>query len=184
LLGIYFYLSLDMEIFKAIQGYEGLYEISNLGVVKSLPKERVFGNRTFLTKEKTLKQRIHDGYYRVNLCGVGKMKTFNVHLLVIRAFVPKEEDKNFANHKDFNKLNNHFENLEWVTTSENNSHRHINKGKKTSKYVGVCKSKNSFASRLCLNGKQVNIGSFNNEEDAYKAVVNFTTTNNIVNKYI
>lgn len=175
-----------MEIFKDIQGYEDFYQVSNLGRVKSLPRIRIIGNRSYLTKERFLRQRIHDGYYRVNLCLNGRMKTINVHLLVINGFVEKQQNKIFANHKDFDKLNNNSLNLEWTSIRENNTHRHLHEGKKTSKYPYVSKKsgRDTYTSRIVIDGKQVSLGNFKNEDNAYQAVLEYQTKNKIQNKYI
>jgi hypothetical protein len=174
--------------FKGIQGYEELYEVSECGKVKSLPRYRTWGNVRYLTQERFLKQRLHNGYLRVNLCGnvVGKMWTIEVHLLVINAFQEKIEGKNFANHKDLDKTNNHNSNLEWTTNPENLVHAIMLKGNKKSKYPNVTRScsKGSYMARMKLNKKQHHLGSYPTEEEAYQAVLNFMAKNNIINKYI
>ena len=102
-----------MEIWKDIAGYEGLYQVSNLGRVKSL------GNNKN-SKEKILKPFFNrDGYLLVNLCKEGKSKQYRVHRLVAQAFILNPEDKPEVNHKDEDKTNNKVENLEWVTSKEN-----------------------------------------------------------------
>ena len=106
------------EIWLPIKGYEGLYEISNLGRVKSLPKVR----GRAVTGEKILKSHVVNGYEMVMLCR--NYKTFNasVHRLVARAFIPNPKNKPHINHIDGNKANNSIENLEWCTPSENMIH--------------------------------------------------------------
>ena len=99
-----------METWKPIAGYEGLYEVSNLGRVKSLK----YG------KEKILKPgRTHKGYLHVNLCKDGKAKHSNVHRLVAEAFIPNPNNLQTINHKDENKLNNAADNLEWMSLKDN-----------------------------------------------------------------
>lgn len=107
------------EVFKPIKGYEGLYEISNLGRVKSLPK--IIGKRT--KHETILKSRIStQGYEMVTLCKESKSFNASVHRLVAEAFIPNPNNKATVNHVDGNKLNNDISNLEWSTQSENNFH--------------------------------------------------------------
>lgn len=108
------------EIWKDIQGYEGLYQVSNLGRVKSLARLDTRGQRV---SEKILKLGKHRaGYFRVNLYKNGKMKQYLVHRLVALAFIPNPENKEQVNHIDGNKQNNVIENLEWCTHSENIQH--------------------------------------------------------------
>lgn len=101
------------EIWKPIKDYEGLYEVSDLGRVKSLYHDR----------EKILAKRVDTaGYVTVILYKGKNKKSFIVHRLVAEAFIPNPENKPFINHKDENKTNNIYSNLEWVTQSENISY--------------------------------------------------------------
>lgn len=104
------------EIWKDIPNYEGLYQVSNLGRIKSLPTKR----RRW---EKMLKQKLtKDGYCETTLFKNGKYKYIRTHRIVAMAFLKKDKIRNEVNHKDGNKLNNNLENLEWVTSSENQKH--------------------------------------------------------------
>lgn len=108
-----------MNLFKPIRNYEGLYEISNTGIVKSMPK--VIGRR--MKEETFLKSRISTyGYLMVTLCKNGKSFNASVHRLIAEAFIPNPDNLPCVNHKDGNKLNNAVENLEWCTYKENNIH--------------------------------------------------------------
>lgn len=106
-----------MEVWKDIEGYEGLYQVSSLGRVKSLdritPKNRYFKGKILVNK--------HDsqGYQLVCLCVDGKQSYAYIHRLVAKAFIPNPENKETVNHKDENKANNCVENLEWMTMREN-----------------------------------------------------------------
>lgn len=109
-----------LEMWKPIEGYEGLYEVSNLGRVKSLKRLH--------TKERILSYFLNrQGYQRVNLWKENQSKKYSVHRLVAKAFVDNPENKNVVNHIDENKQNNCSCNLEWVTGLENHNCGTINK---------------------------------------------------------
>ena len=109
------------EIFKDIKGYEGSYQISNLGNVKSLAKSDGNGNRDrILNFDKDTRKNTQ--YSRVTLSKNGKTKRFQVHRLVAETFIPNPENKPFVNHIDNNGLNNMVTNLEWCTQTENMAH--------------------------------------------------------------
>lgn len=112
------------EVWKDIEGYEGLYQVSTCGNIKSLAKPRKNGNgRSYIQKEKLLKQTFTStGYKKVELYKDGKRKGFKVHRLVAIAFIPNPDNKPEVNHIDGNKINNNIDNLEWVTSSENSIH--------------------------------------------------------------
>lgn len=103
------------EIWKDIPGYEGKYQVSNKGRVKSLNF-----NRT--GKEAILKAKNHVGYPRVILWKGGKRHEICVHRLVAEAFLPNPDNKQFVNHIDGDRRNNNVENLEWCTPQENAIH--------------------------------------------------------------
>ena len=112
------------EIWKNIEGYEGLYQVSNLGRIKSL--ERIINNpwkgllRTRLVKEKIRKLPLcNNGYPTVRLSN-GKGKTFKVHGIVGKTFLGKSNLE--INHIDCDKTNNSINNLEYVTRGENIKH--------------------------------------------------------------
>lgn len=113
------------ETWKDIKGYEGLYQVSNMGRVKSLERTITRKNgRKFSVKERILKLRSDGrGYLQVVLCnGSGKIKNFKVHRLVCEAFHENPNNKPCVNHIDENKTNNAVSNLEWCTVAENNNH--------------------------------------------------------------
>ena len=117
-----------MEIFKPIKGYEGLYEVSNLGRVKSLPKYHRNRFSGYTEKEKILKSRIDSyGYQMVMLCKDKKQKNYLVHRLVTNAFLENPYNYDSINHKDENKLNNCVENLEFCNRKYNNNYGTRNK---------------------------------------------------------
>lgn len=111
-----------MEMWKDIKGYEGLYQVSNLGRVKSLPKRKGKG-KGYLTKEIILKPKIDKyGYEAVCLRRDNANHHATVHRLVATMFCENPMLKETVNHIDGNKLNNNFNNLEWCTSRENTRH--------------------------------------------------------------
>lgn len=121
---------MEEEIFKSIIGYEGLYEISNFARIKSLPKEWTCGRNgsqlkskgeTFLAINESRKD-----YNFVSLSDGKKLKYISVHRLVAKHFVENIDNKPDVNHKDGNKRNNRYDNLEWCTKHENQIHAYKN----------------------------------------------------------
>jgi hypothetical protein len=112
------------EIWKDIKGYEGLYQVSNLGRVKSLARRvNSMSDKGRFVRERILKQVVTEaGYARVCLCKENIEKTVSVHRLVAIMFLKNPENKPEVNHKDGVKLNNYIDNLEWCTNSENGKH--------------------------------------------------------------
>ena len=101
-----------MEIWKDIKGYEGLYQISNLGNVKSL-KNKIY-----------LKPSIHKkGYLHCGLSKKGEKKQCFIHRLVAETFIDNPYKLPCVNHKDCNPKNNKIENLEWCTYKDNNNYK-------------------------------------------------------------
>ena len=108
------------EIWKDIKGYEGLYQVSNLGKIKSLSRKIFNGKNYYISKEKILKPaKDKDGYVQVLLYKNNRHKTYKVHRLVAMAFIPNPNNLPQINHKDENKQNNRAENLEWCTNKYN-----------------------------------------------------------------
>lgn len=117
------------EIWKDIEGYEGLYEVSNFGNVRSKDHETtvIAKHRTYKLPKKgrvlTPTTRRH-GYLAVQLYGRGGhetrgMRTYSIHRLVAQAFIPNPNGYTEVNHKDECKTNNHVENLEWISHVDN-----------------------------------------------------------------
>jgi hypothetical protein len=104
-----------MEIWKDIKGFEGRYQVSNTGKVKSL---RFLGH----DGERLMKLSPHHSGYLIVQLGKHPAKTYHVHFLVASAFLPSVDGKPIVNHIDGNKHNNHVDNLEWVTYKENTEH--------------------------------------------------------------
>lgn len=111
-----------MERFVPIKEFEDLYEISNMGNVKCLPRKKGFG-KGWYTKPKIRKYYLTNaGYAMVQLIKDKTKHRRTLHRLVAFHFIPNPKNKPQVNHKDKNKLNNKVENLEWATRSENMLH--------------------------------------------------------------
>lgn len=123
------------EQWKSVKNYEGLYEVSTLGRVRSIGKSFLMNNHGTMCmvkiQPKILEQRYHTaGYLLVNINKHKNQKTVRVHRLVAETFLPNPENKPFVNHKNGKKDDNRLDNLEWTTPSENNKHAYIS---------GLCK---------------------------------------------
>lgn len=155
-----------MEIWKKIKGNED-YEISNYGRVKYLGSIK-------LTKKRK------DNYCYVYL--KNSQKIHLIHRLVAQEFLPNFDSKKMVNHLDFNKMNNHINNLEMVSNRENQCH--LIKCKNT--YIGISfkKKYNKWSAQIMINSKIKYIGTFLTKEQAYNARINFEKENGIVNKYL
>lgn len=122
------------EIWKDIEGYEGLYQISNYGRVKSLERYQKNHSKLQKVEEKILSQANNGkGYVFVHLWKDGKQNRFYIHRLVAQTFIGYIPEGYTVNHLDFNTFNNCADNLEIVTYSENNNYsskagRYANKG--------------------------------------------------------
>lgn len=151
------------EIWKAIPGYEGHYEVSSLGRVKSLKKGI----------NRIMQQSLNaDGYPHVSLHRDFKRRTLTVHRLVIMSFMEYDNGLQ-CDHINRNKKDNRLINLRQVTNRQNAYNRSV---KKTSKYIGVCLEKRKSLTRwkasILIDGKIVRLGSFESEKIASNAYQN------------
>jgi len=171
----------EIEIWKPIEDYEGIYEVSNFSNVKSLGNGKT-------RKEKILKQgkvgEKRKQYFGVNLWKDGKRKSVRVHILSATAFIPNPLNLPQVNHLDNNPLNNHVSNLKWVTNRENAIHGHTF-FKRSSKFTGVCfdKRDGKYEARIMINGKSHYLGRFCCEieaaesyQQAFKLITNNLNT--------
>ncbi|WEG13979.1 NUMOD4 domain-containing protein [Pullulanibacillus sp. KACC 23026] len=114
------------EIWKDVVGYEGLYEVSNKGQVRTKLGKTTYSKRhgKRVWKQRVMKQKVSkaDGSHRVCLYKNKKATTYLVHRLVAESFIEKIEGKEYINHIDGNRHNNYAENLEWCNHKENNNH--------------------------------------------------------------
>lgn len=154
------------EQWKDVPNYEGIYQVSDLGRVKSLNYRRS-------KKSKILKQGFSTHKYLLAGFYNGKLKTFKIHQLVAIAFLNHKPcgHKLVVNHKDFNRSNNYVKNLEIITNRENSNLKHI---PSTSQYVGVCWDKKikRWRSSIVINNKYKYLGVFISEIDAHNTYQN------------
>lgn len=160
------------EIFKDIPNYEGLYQASNLGNIKSLPRIKTYSNgNSHITKEIIMKlSNDGKGYLTTGLNKNSIAKSFRVHQLIAITFLNHNPSsrKLVVDHINNIRDDNRLENIQ-VITQRKNASKDKNKG--TSKYVGVhwCKRNRKWVSIIRLNGIKNYLGSYKIEYDAYLA---------------
>lgn len=121
---------MENEIWKDVQGYEGLYQVSNLGRIKSLKRKVYAGrNRTRWQYEKIMSnyRTNGNGYKIVGLNKEGKSKNKYIHRLVAETFLKNPNNYKYINHKDENKANNCVSNLEFCTAQYNSTYNNLHK---------------------------------------------------------
>ena len=145
-----------------ITGYEGRYQVSNFGNVKSLFYHR--GSEERLLKPRYPQKGKHQRYGYVVLSKDNKVQHFYIHRLVAKYFVNNPECKPYVNHKDGNKHNNRFDNLEWVTPLENNLHAYHILGKHPMRGYRFDKNKKSkkVAQYYAENGYEYHVATYAN----------------------
>jgi hypothetical protein len=164
----------NLEIWKDIPDFEGYYQVSNFGNVKSLERYVKGKVENRLQKENILSKRLvgnlGNQYYAVTLCNNKDRKQIKVSVLVAMAFLnhtPNGYVGFTVDHIDNNPLNNNVDNLQVITKRENSSKDR----KGISKYTGVTfnKKSNKWRSQIWINGKNKTLGSFNDELEAHRA---------------
>lgn len=174
-----------VEIWKDIEGFTG-YQVSNLGIVRSLDRTKTVinhkGTWEHEFKGTVMKQQTDKyGYSRVMLHADSQQKNCKIHRLVAMAFLPNPENKGTVNHKDGDKLNNTVDNLEWNTQAEQNIHAYkaglrlihckpvlqidIGTGKVMQEYPSIREAERQMKVSQgsitdCLNGKQKSCRGF------------------------
>jgi hypothetical protein len=162
---------LENEIWVKTHEYDYDYYLSNMGRIK--------------LGDKIVKQYLDKDFYC--LCHLkinGKIKLFRVHRIIARCFIENKDNKAQINHINSNPKDNRIQNLEWVSHSENNIHKFLNKNK-SSMYVGVTyvSRDKKWLSQIQINKKKIHVGYFDNELDAYNAYLEYKKQNSIINKY-
>ena len=165
-----------IEQWKPIKDYEGLYEISNFGRVKSLAKEWVCGNHNSVRQKGiTILKHGTDGkrgYLKVVLAKNKTTMPCSIHILVWDHFGdrPRNGRKLQVDHKDSNNINNNIANLQLLTNRENTSKYHKTQ-KETSEYIGVHwnRGRNKWIAKIVIDEKSVHLGYFINEFNAHLA---------------
>lgn len=162
-----------MEIWKDIPNYEGRYQVSNLGNVKSLSRKKFNGYSMIDVKEKILTLNNHrDGYLCINLSANNKRKHFFIHRLVMLAFNGESDLQ--VDHINGNKKDNTLLNLQYVTNRENCTLHQINKG--AFKGFSFDKRRNKYVAQIYHNKKHIFLGYFNNSELAKQAYFKYLNT--------
>jgi hypothetical protein len=161
------------EIWKDIPMYEGIYQVSNNGKVKSLSRFKISAKRTVKVHETILKGRLSGNakgqYLAVSLSKMGLSKQYKIHQLVAMAFLNHKPCKYelIIDHINDIKTDNRLENLQIITQRENS---YKTQGKYSSQYKGVswAKSVNKWRARVRDKGKELVLGYFTNEIEAKK----------------
>lgn len=158
------------EVWRPIQGYEGLYEVSNLGNMACVRR----GKRRNLKISPN-----NSGYGTVKLFKNNKGRTFRAHRIVAIAFIsaPDCPSKLEVNHKNHNRLDNCVVNLEWCNRRANASHAH------KKKLSGIRKCRNRWQGLVHHNGKSVHLGTFDTPEEAHNSYLQYLKNHNLENQY-
>lgn len=156
-----------MEKWKDIEGYEKLYQVSNLGRIKTFNYKRS-GKEAILKLNANTK-----GYLGTQLTKNGIQKSIKVHVLVAKYFIGIRPEGATIDHVDGNKTNNTVANLQYLSNRENVSKYHASSGKKTSKHVGVYwyNLRKKWVSKIRIGKKSIHLGYFDNEDDAHKEYI-------------
>ncbi len=168
-----------VELWKDIKGFNGKYQISNTGKVKSVNYHR--GQTPRILKPRSAKIRGNKSYLYVTLSKENIVKCYKIHRLVAEYFVPNPLQKPYVNHIDGNKHNNRADNLEWVTPLENNLHSFYVLNKHPMRGFKFDKNKNSkpIAQFVVENGNRYHLATYCNAKAA--AAINNLCAKSITN---
>lgn len=181
----------EPEVWKDIPGYEGLYQVSSWGKVKSFDMLiNHYSGIKRIREGKILRSSVYPKtqHLTVVLCKDRIKKRIKIHILVMTVFNGrKKNNTDVCNHKDLDRFNNYYKNLEWVSVRENTSH-YYNSKEKTSKYIGVAYRKGynrvkPWKAAIYYNKKNIYLGSFKTEEEAHQAYLDALEKYNLENKY-
>ena len=166
----------ENEIAKPIEGYEGLYLITNFGRVWSVKSKKFISQR--------FKK---NGYVEIHISKDNSKKYFRIHRLIAIHFIenPKPNEYNIIDHINHHKTDNRISNLRWCNNELNN--RNAQKYKNTSsKYKGVSydKSRNKWTSRITINKIRKSLGSYFTEEEAANAYNQYIIDNKLEEFFI
>ncbi len=178
-MGLFVSMEKEIEVWKDVLDYEGYYQASNLGRVRSLERTVTTKQGIVLSIHSCIRKlvKVSGGYYQVGLYRNGKTEYCYVNKLIWETFNGKTElqvDHIIEN----DKANNRLDNLQLLTCRQNASKNRLSRPK-SSKYVGVYLEKNNrpakWKAQICINGRVRNIGRFTTEElasEAYQKVIN------------
>jgi len=163
------------EIWKDLIELDNYYQVSNFGRIKR--KQRVVKSSINPSgrkiKEKIMNQQDNGkGYKQIYVCINTKRKVFYIHRLVAKYFLKETKDKKQVNHKDMDKSNNHYMNLEWCTAQENSTHAANGiASRSVFGYKGVKRADSKvekYVSRLTYQGKEIYLGVYETVIEAVK----------------
>ena len=165
---------MESEIWKPVIGFEGLYEVSSCGRVKTVPHYTKRGNSEHASvKERLLKFFLSEkGYYCIKLRKDGRAIHRKVHRLVAEAFIPNPENKPQIDHIDTNKLNNEVLNLRWATPSEN-------KNNALTRELHSRIQSQADVIEKCMSGREIN-----NRKTRRRAVRQYDNSGNLISEYV
>ncbi len=176
------------EIWKDVKGYEGLYQVSNLGRIKRLERDRKYfrGGYSSYKEDFMCPSKDGKGYLFLKLTKNKVRKSFKVHRLVAIHFLKNDLKLNQVNHIDYDKENNFSGNLEWVNSYENQSHKNNRRVDRSCNLIGVHYRKNlnkPYISVIVVKGVNIHLGCFDTKFEAHNAYLRALKKYGLKNKY-